>query len=216
MSGREVSELLYDGETVEREVEIGSSRFVVTSHRMLAFTPKAPGKNFRKVDRPNVGGVEVGTESNRNHLVYAVSAVILAIPFIAGSRLLDFDGMFADLETGAGARAIGVGTGFIDTLGFVFGLIDDALLWTGVACLVLVLPLLALYVRSRTTVLRVRVAGGRNLSVPVGNAPDVDEGVTALRRALGFESGPAGTSGSVDAGEAGSSVDDDGELEYGT
>lgn len=186
MSRTAVSDLLFDGETVERTVEVGESSLVVTSHRVLAVTPTVPGANFRKIDRPNVQNVSVGTDSTRGYLVYAVTMVVLAIPFLAGGRLLNFDGMFAGLDTGRGASALGIGTGFIETLGFVFGLIDDALLWTGVACLVVVVPLVALYVRSRTRVVRIHVAGGPDVSVPVGNAPNVEEGVAQVRHVLGF------------------------------
>lgn len=184
MAGSEVRELLYDGETVEREVTFGSNRVVVTSHRVLAVTRDAPGANVRKVDRPNVEGVATATDSKRGHLVNAFAMFVLAIPLLAGGRILSFDGMFEGLDTGRGANAIGVSTGFLDTLGFVFGLIDDALLWSGVACLGLLVLFLVLYVRSRTTVVRIGVAGESDVSFPVGNAPDVEEGVADLREAL--------------------------------
>jgi hypothetical protein len=208
MPDPEVSELLYDGETVEREVTFGSNRVVVTSHRLLAVTPDAPGANFRKIDRPNVEDVGIGTDSSPGHLVNAGGLVVLAVPLVAASRILSFDGMFEGLSTSRGAQAIGVSTGFLDTLGFVFGLIDDALLWSGVVCLVLALPFVGLYVYSRTTVVRIDVAGGENVSFPVGNVPDVDESVAEVRHALGV--GPPPES----ASDAGASSEE--ELEYGT
>lgn len=208
MSDPEVSELLYDGETVEREVTFGSNRLLVTTHRVLAATPDAPGANFRKIDRPNVENVGIGTDSSPGHLVKSGGLVVIAAPLVAGSRILDFDGMFEGLSTGRGAQAIGVNTGFLETLGFVFGLIDDTLLWSGVVCLVLALLFVGLYVRSRTTVVRVDVAGEGNVSFPVGNVPDVDEGVAEVRHALGFGSPPES------AGEDGVSSEE--ELEYGT
>lgn len=237
MSAPDVSELLYDSETVEREVAIGDSRLVVTSHRLLAVTPEAPGANFRKIDRPNVEDVSVGTDSSLSHVINAVALFATAIPLIAAGRVLSFDGMFEGLETDRGARAIGVDTGFLDTLGFVFGLIDDALLWSGVACLALVVLFAALYVRSRTTVVRIGVAGDSNVSFAVGNAPDVDRGVAEVRHALGMGPPPdavdgdgtdvaagagvgsdvdegAGVGGGSDVGE--DAAGDDRELEYGT
>ena len=42
-----VDDLLYDGETARETVDVGTSRVVVTSHRVLAFTPDADGENFR-------------------------------------------------------------------------------------------------------------------------------------------------------------------------
>ena len=53
--------LLYEGESVRETVPVGAGGIVVTTHRLLAFTPDREGPNFRQVDRPNVDGAEVRT-----------------------------------------------------------------------------------------------------------------------------------------------------------
>jgi hypothetical protein len=63
-----VEDLLYEGESVERTVELADGWVVVTSHRLLASTPSAEGQNLRKVDRPNVVGVGMGHDGNRTLL----------------------------------------------------------------------------------------------------------------------------------------------------
>lgn len=212
VSGGEFEELLHEGERIQRVAEFGTSRLAVTDHRLLALTPDVRGANFYRVDRPNVEDVSVGTESNLRYLSWIASAVILAIPFLAGSRLLSFDGMFSGVNYQEGGSAMGIDLSWLDTVATVFALVDDALLVAGVACLLLVVPFSLLYVRSRTTVVRVRVAGGDDVSIPVGNQPDVDVAVDAVREALGFAprrstgAGPAAaeTVGQVDGDDEGS------------
>jgi len=53
--------LLYEGESVRETVPVGAGVVVVTTHRLLAFTPDREGPDFRQVDRPNVDGAEVRT-----------------------------------------------------------------------------------------------------------------------------------------------------------
>ena len=50
-------EMLYAGESVEETFEVDDARILVTSHRVLAFTPGAEGATFQQADRPNVAGV---------------------------------------------------------------------------------------------------------------------------------------------------------------
>ena len=57
-----VDDLLFDGERVRRSVSLGDNRVVVTSHRLLAFTPGRSGENYRQVDVPNVTDVRAGNE----------------------------------------------------------------------------------------------------------------------------------------------------------
>lgn len=213
---REIDELLHEGERVARVAEFGTSRLVVTNQRVLALTPDAPGANFRKVDRPNVENVSVGTDSNLRYLSWAVSMVILAVPFLAGSRLLNFEGTFSGLDYENGGRAVGIDLGFVETLATVFALIDDALLLAGVACLLLVVPFALLYVRSRTTVVRIHVAGDSNVEIPAGNQPDVDAAVGAAREALGFEPTRSASATPARGGDAESDGADEEGVEYGT
>lgn len=183
MAGRDVEELLEPGEDVEESVEVGDNRVVVTNRRVLAFTPNTGGRRYHTVDRPNVTDVAVRTRSRRGHLLNAGAAFLLAAGLVAAGRLIETDGLFSGLNTGPGAATLGVG-GFISEVGYWFGLIDDGLLYAGLAVGLIVLFYAGRYVYSRRKVIAVSVAGEDDVDLPAGDLPDPQQRVDDLRFAL--------------------------------
>lgn len=165
-----VEELLYDGEAVRESIELGDAAVVVTSHRVLAFTPEMDGANFRAVDRPNVVGVDAGARADGDLLERGIRyGVIGAVLLIAG-LVVDFGAIVGSVDlTGAGASGqLGLG----GVLGAVQGLLDvlrdlDRLLrlFGGLAVL-LAAVLLGVYWYQREPTLVVEVAGDEDIHVP--------------------------------------------------
>lgn len=183
MAGRDVEELLEPGENREASVSVGDNRVVVTNRRVLAFTPDGPGKRYHTIDRPNVTDVGVHVRSSRLHLVNAGAALLVSALLIGAGRYLETDDVFGGIAGGRGASALGVG-GFIETVNYWFGLVDDALLYGGLAVLLLVAFYAALYVRSRRKVIALSVAGGDDVDLPAGTVTDPQERVRELKMAL--------------------------------
>jgi len=173
-------ELLYDGESVQRAVRVGDGGVVVTSHRVLAFTPDRDGANFRQVDRPNVDGVEVRTGGQFRFLMQAVKAILIGAILVAAGMTLSFDDLVGNVSLDAGggaASAVGLGQimGLLETMLTLFTLLDDLLLLFGGLALALGAAVLAVYLWSRETLLVISVAGGEDIEL---TAPEEDrEGV---------------------------------------
>jgi len=179
----QVDRLLYDGERVVENVGVGSSRLVVTSHRLLAFTPDEDGANFRAVDIPNVEDVRVATDGNRRYLRWTLRPLLLGgILLLAGSTL-DIDDPLSSVDTG-GAGETGAG-GILSTVSSLTGLLavlDDVMLAIGALCLLVVALLFGLYLYSRETRFVVGVAG--DADVELAGAGDQSAVVTRLETAL--------------------------------
>jgi hypothetical protein len=188
MAGRDVRSLLHDGETVEREVEVGTNRLVVTSHRLLAFTPDSGGANFEHVERPNVDGARLATVGRPRLLVRGGAALLVAAPLLAVARLFDTDGLLSTPDGIAGLTGAGGLLGLVERASYLVGLVDDAVLALGVLFLVGTVVYAVRYARSRTRAVIVSVAGDEDLQIPA-TAPDADEAVQSLRRALDLEVG---------------------------
>lgn len=160
---RRVDELLFEGETVRERLDIGSSHVVVTSHRVLSFTPELEGENFRQVDRPNVTGVETSALSKANLLRRGLMAGVLGGVLLLAGVLFDPTAVFGenlDLETGT-ANDFGLG-GLMDATQSMFALmmnLDSILRTFGALALLLSTVILSVYWYFRTPTLAIRLAG---------------------------------------------------------
>jgi len=199
----EVEDLLYEGETVESAVDLGGeARVVVTSHRLLAFTPDLDGANFRDVDRPNVDGVDTGASADSDHLGRGVKWVVIGAVMLVAGWVVDIRSIIGtvDLQSSGATGQIGVG-GLLGSLQGILDLLKQLptlLLAGGAVFLLAGLALLAVYLHGRDRTLVIAVAGGKDLHVP---RPPGEDGAATLRRALGLEEGEgpaagAGTEGS--------------------
>jgi hypothetical protein len=189
-----VADLLFSGETIVETAEFGSSVVVVTSHRVLALTPDVDGPNYRHVDRPNVSGVRIETIGATRWLRRAARPFVVGVVLLIGGWSVDLGGFTSALDgtstEAAGTAGIGGITSMARDLGRVLALFDEALLVGGVACLFLVVGLLALYLSSRQRSLTISVAGGADVEVPCEGASE--ESVDRLRAVL--RGGSTGTS----------------------
>ncbi|WP_415378592.1 hypothetical protein [Halosimplex sp. TS25] len=159
-----VEDLLYDGETVERRVELGGDdRVVVTSHRLLAFTPGSDGENYRGVDLPNVEGVRAGHEGERNLLGIGGRTIVYGVVLLAVGVFVDFGAFVptdAFQQTGATGQ-LGMG-GLLAMLQQFLGVIariDEFARLIGAVLVLFAVFVFGVYLVTRDRVLVVDVAG---------------------------------------------------------
>lgn len=170
-----VDELLYAGESVRLRVGRKRDEVVVTSHRLLAFTPGRDGANYHAVDLPNVEAI--ATESaGRSSLVPVGAKALLAglVASVAGV-LIDFDRLAESIPT-AGTDAIGASgvLGMLDGLRSALVLADVVLYGLGGLLAIVGLTALAAYWATRREEVVVRVAGGDDVRLDRGSFGDAD------------------------------------------
>lgn len=157
-----VEELLYDGESIHETVDVGASQVVVTSHRVLAFTPDADGEQFRQADIPNVDGVEAGTSTDDRWLRYGLRFGIGGGVLAVTGFLVDFGSIFGDVQFDTeSAGQVGAG-GLISaaqTLIDLMARLDFLLLVSGLLSLFLAAVFVGVYLFERDPTLVVEVAG---------------------------------------------------------
>ncbi|WP_276273209.1 hypothetical protein [Haloarcula litorea] len=163
-------DLLYDGEGVQEQVRVGDGGVVVTSHRVLAFTPDREGPNYRAVERPNVEGVGLTTDGETDHLERGVKALVAGLALVAAGYTVDLDGLVSGVslsDTAAtGAAGLGRMLGTLQTLLGLLARLDDLLLLFGALALLFAVVVLGVYLWSRERVLVVEVAGDDDVHLP--------------------------------------------------
>jgi len=187
-----VDDLLYESERVRREVDLDAGRVVVTTHRLLAFTPDDEGTNFRDVDLPNVTSVAGGHRGESTLVAQGLRFLLYGGVLLAVGVFVDFSAFvpadaFGSNASGAGAAGLG---GFISAMDRFIGLIaglDRIARILGAALLLFSTFIFGVYLLTRDRVLVVEVAGEADVQVPA-SGDEIDDAVTALERAL-FESG---------------------------
>ena len=171
-----VDQLLYEGEEVRRQVGGESVGVVVTSHRVLAFTPETEGPNFRAVDRPNVTDVGRRTAGETRWLVNGVKWLVIGVFLLAGGALFDFEGLLGDVDVSQGTGRIGLGgiLGLFSLMRTVFALMDDAFLLGGAIAAAGGLVALGWYLQTRRTDITIAVAGEEDIHLPKAGLTDDD------------------------------------------
>lgn len=183
-----IEELLYEGEDVTERVSAGDADVVVTTHRVLAFTPAMDGENFRQVERPNVTDVSLRTDGETRFLFLGLRTGLFGVVFLAIGTVVDFGALLGDVsltETSAGAGALGIGgiLGMVQGMINVLSSLDDYMRMGGALLVLLALVPIAVYVYSRETRLVVSIAGDADL--PIATPPeDADATVDRLRDAI--------------------------------
>ena len=194
-----VAELLYEGEDVTEQVSVGDAHVVVTTHRVLAFTPEMEGENFRQVERPNVTDVSVRTDGETGFLMTGFRAGLFGIVFLGVGMVVDFGALMGDInlsEMDAGAGALGIGgiLGMVQGMIDILSSLDDYMRMFGALLLLFALVPVAVYVYSRETRLVLSIAGGDDL--PIASPPeDADSIVAELRDAILPEGVSGGSNG---------------------
>jgi hypothetical protein len=159
-----VDEMLYDGESVHERLEIESAQVVVTSHRVIAFTPDLDGQNFQQVDRPNVTGVDTGADANDALLSRVISTGAIGLLLVVVGSVIDFDSILGDatLSDGATSGEMGRMGSVIDTTRSMldmFAQLDDMMRVVGALALLLAVALFGVYWLGRDSMFVVTTAG---------------------------------------------------------
>lgn len=183
----QVEELLYDGESIIESIDIDSSRVVVTSHRIMVFTPELEGENFQQADRPNVTGVDTGSLGETNFLRRGISVGVVGIVLLATGLIFDPSSMFSeDIGVDEGtAQNIGAG-GILDATQSLFSLLlnlDSLLRVFGALALLLATVILGVYWYFRTPTLVIRQAGDHD-DIHVKRPENAAEMAQRLERAI--------------------------------
>lgn len=170
-----VDQLLYAGEREERRVAVGDATIVVTTHRVLAFTPGSGDRpRFRQVARPNVDSVEVASSGRLEYLLRTALLVVVASIAAVVAVLFSFRDLVPDLEAGPdgesgvdgapGADVAGETLGLVET---TFALVDVAVLSTAVLAGLAACWYAVQYVRSRDRRLVLEVYGDDDVEIPI-------------------------------------------------
>ncbi|MBS3761656.1 hypothetical protein [Halodesulfurarchaeum sp.] len=179
-----VDQLLYDGETVLADSRGRKAGVVVTSHRLLVFTPETDGKNLHTLNRPNVTGLTKDERGEAGWLSPAAKWLGFGIVLTIVGALLDLDGVLGSVSTDGTTGAVGVGWigDLFGLFNMAFGLLDDLLFFGGLLSVIAGIALLGWYWQSRSELLTVQIAGSDDLDVSaVGFGA---ESVRALQTAI--------------------------------
>lgn len=171
-----VDQLLYDGEEIRDRVDVGAGGIVVTTHRVLAFTPDGEGTNFRDVDRPNVTGVSETTSGTTRYLQWAVKPIVVGVVLIGAGQTVSLDSLVGSVEIGAGTARVGLGgmLGMLQTFLSLMARLDELMTMAGALALLVGTLALGVYALSRSRSLVVSVAGdGEDIRLPAPE--DADE-----------------------------------------
>jgi hypothetical protein len=178
-----VEDLLYDGESVRESVDLDDARVVVTSHRVLAFTPEMDGANFQQADRPNVEGVGTGARTESRLLEPGLRIGVVGVVLLGTGLVVDFGSLVGSVDLGGGAGGVGIG-GMLGPVRSLLGLVrdlDQYLQLFGALALLLAVGILSVYWYLREPTLTIAVAGSEDIHVPrVDDAAAVDR----IERAL--------------------------------
>lgn len=162
-------DLLYDGETIEERVEVGTAAVVVTSHRVLTFTPDVEGANFQQADRPNVTGVHLRASGESKFLQQGARAALYGIVLVVAGLLLPLDSILGGvaLPTSTGRLGIGGIMGLFQQMLTLMQNIDDFMRLGGALLLLFALVPFGVYLWTRERALVIDVAGDeQSLAVP--------------------------------------------------
>ena len=177
--------LLYDGEVIEADVRLDRGGVVVTSHRVLVFTPDREGSNYRQVDRPNVEGIDISTSGDWSFLELGVKALVVGIVLVAAGTTVSLDSLVGNvsLDSGGAASAVGIGgmLGMLQTMLTLMAQLDDLMRLFGGLALAFAAVVLGVYLWSRDRLLVVRVAGDDDVEV---TAPDDESVVERIEAAI--------------------------------
>lgn len=179
-------QLTYDGEDVVETVAAGTGGVVVTTHRVLVFSPEGDGEAFSHVDRPNVAGVEEHEGGETRWLALGVKAGVVGAVLLLAGALLPLDALVGDVDVGRGTGAIGLGgaMGPLETMLRILRSLDAVLLVLGALAFLVAAGALGWYLRTRERQLRIDRAGGEPLPLSLGDEPLDDGTVARLRRAI--------------------------------
>jgi len=172
-----VDDLLYDGEEVVERITVGDGGVVVTTHRVLSFTPEREGANFRYVDRPNVTGVSASTSGEFGFFQQALKAIIVGGVLLIAGQTVSFDSLVAGVTIDPSAAQVGMGgmLGMLSSFLQLMAQLDELMTAFGALALAFGALVLGVYLWTREHELVVAVAGDEDdLRLPApADAEDV-------------------------------------------
>lgn len=124
----DIDRLLYAGEEMLIRVGRRPTEVVVTSHRLLAFTPEGEGANYHAIDRPNVDGIDVEASGRTGLLTGGSKSLLVGVVALVTGLLVDFDGLATSIPA-TGTDSVGTGgiLAMLDGLRTAIALADSAL-----------------------------------------------------------------------------------------
>jgi hypothetical protein len=162
-----VDQLLFDGETVESNVDVGGGTVVVTSHRLLVFTPEGEGPRYRAIDRPNVLGVEQRAISPYEFRSVVAKLGVGAVLFLLLGLFVDPRAVIPtpDLSSAQGAGGL---LGPVETMLDAFYALDEVALVLGALLALAGSGLLGVQLATRTDRLAIEIAGDEDVLLSFG------------------------------------------------
>ncbi|QSG04562.1 hypothetical protein [Halapricum desulfuricans] len=185
-------DLLYEGETVEERLEVGTATVAVTSHRVLAFTPERDGANFQQADRPNVTAVSVESNGDSRFLGYAVRATIYGLVLIVAGLLVPLDSVLSDVAMPESTGQLGIGSvlGLFEQIISILRNLGEFMQLTGALLLLFAIVPFGVYLWSRERSLVIDLAeDDESIRLP---APESDAEAVVDRLDSAIRPGPTG------------------------
>lgn len=179
-------QLTYDGEEIAETLAVGEGGVVVTTHRLLVFSPESDGEAFSHVDLPNVDGIDTVEAGERRFLELGAKAGIVGTVLLLSGALIPLDELVGAVSFGEGAGRIGIG-GVVNVIQSILGILralDDLLLVLGALAFLLAAGALGWYLQTREEQLRIERAGGESLTLTIGAESLSPPALDRLRRAI--------------------------------
>ncbi|MFW6435066.1 MAG: hypothetical protein ACOCY1_01665 [Halovenus sp.] len=191
-----VEELLYESESVSEVLDIDSSRVVVTSHRVLTFTPEMDGENFQQVERPNVTGVETSAQGRTALAGRSIRYGVYGLVLVLAGVFIDFEALIGDVSFDSEATSQTGASGIVSIADAMLNgmtQIDELMQVVGALVLLVAVAMFAVYWLLRVPTLAIRVAGDGG-DIHVQRPEDVDDAIRRLESAILPESEIGGRS----------------------
>lgn len=175
-----LSDMLFEGETIEEEIAVSRGTVAVTTHRVLALTGEDDDQRLAHADLPNVRDARLRTRGRLGYLAWAARCGVVGVLMLGGGVLLQTDGVvrtISRVRVADNPAVAGVGD-LLSTVGTWLSLLNLLLVFAGLVVAAVGLGLVALYLSTRNRELVVEVADRDPIRVPV----EETEGKRAISR----------------------------------
>lgn len=162
-----VDQLLFEGETVESSVDVGAGTVVVTSHRLLVFTPEGDGPRYRAIDRPNVLGVERRGVSPYDFRSTVAKLGVGAVLLLLVGIVVDPAALIPRPDLSA-VQGVGGAIDMVDAMLDAFYALDEVALGLGALLAIVGAGLLGVQLATRSERLAIEVAGEDDVVLSFG------------------------------------------------
>jgi hypothetical protein len=158
----QITQYLYQGESIRSAFDVGPVRVVLTSHRVFASLPDG---GIERAELPNVTGVTRKTRGSLSGVVWGVSLTIIGVAFLAVGLSVRTSEAFNTPEFREDAAASAGAGALTDLVGLVLWAVENLdllLLGLGGVCLLFAaIPIVNYWFRVRERSLAIQLAGDR-------------------------------------------------------